>query len=235
MFDFPHQYIYSVNMSTPRPKPTKPRSLTREKLVTKAIELANKDGFAQLSMRRLASALGVTAMSLYNHVRNKDALLDLMLNEVVSSYHRPEIGSAWEPEMRRRAHSMRHALLANRWASTLLISRIAIGEAVLHDHNATVGCLVTAGLTYAQADWARNAIDNHVFGFTVQELNYPVDPSAYKAAAAQYLPMIPKADYPFMYEAAKQIIDGAYDGIVEFEFGLELILDGLKRWISTTP
>ena len=216
-------------MSTPRQNP---RSLTPEKLVATAIELANESGFDALSMRKLARALGVTAMSLYNHVANKDALLDLMLNEVVARYETPKIGGDWQVEMRRRAHSMHHTLLANRWASSLLISRIAIGEAVLRDNNATVGCLVTAGFTYAQADWARNAIDSHVYGFTVQDLNYPVDPSTYQATAAQYLPMIPQETYPFMYEAAVQIIEGKYDGIVQFDFGLELILDGLKRWVS---
>ena len=229
MFDVSHEYIYGVNMSTPRQKP---RSLTPEKLVAKAMELANESGFEALSMRKLARALGVTAMSLYNHVANKDALLDLMLNEVVARYETPKIGGDWQDEMRRRAHSMHRALLANRWASTLLISRIAIGEAVLRDNDATTGCLVTAGFTYAQADWARNAIDNHIYGFTVQEVNYPVDPSTYRAAAAQYLPMIPQDTYPFMHQAAVQIVEEKYDGIVQFDFGLELILDGLKRWVG---
>ncbi len=182
-------------------------------------------------MRKLARALNVTAMSLYNHVTSKDDLLDLMLNQVVASFKSPETGGDWEAEMRRRAQSMRQALLANRWASTLLISRIAIGEAVLRDTDATLGCLVTAGFTYAQADWARNAIDSHVYGYTIQELNYPVEPDVYQDAAAEYLPLIPKADYPFMHEAAVQIIEGHYDGITRFDFGLELILDGLKRWV----
>lgn len=199
-----------------------------------AIVLANRNGVDALSMRKLAKALNVTAMSLYNHVSGKEALLDLMLNEVVGSYETPIICGDWQTEMRSRAHAMHRALLANRWASTLLISRIAIGEAVLKDTNATLGCLVTAGFTYAQADWARNAIDNHIYGFTVQEVNYPVQPAAYKDTAAEYLPMIPKNTYPFMHQAAVQIVEGKYDGIVEFEFGLELILDGLKRWLSAT-
>ena len=232
MFDVPHSYIYSVNMSTPRKNPHKPRSLTAQKVVAKAIALANRDGVEALSMRKLASAFNVTAMSLYNHVASKDALLDLMLNEVVTSFETPRIGGDWEAEMRRRAQSMHRALLTNRWASTLLISHIAMSEAVLRDNNATTGCLVTAGFSYAQADWARNAIDSHVYGYTIQELNYPVDPGAYKATAAQYLPKIPKETYPFMHQAAVQIIDGTYDGIVQFDFGLALILDGLKRWVS---
>ncbi len=213
----------------------KTRTLTAKKLVASAIKLADNDGIDTLSMRKLATVLNVTAMSLYNHIASKDELLDLMLNEVVSGFENPQLGGDWEAEMQRRAHSMRRALLTHRWAATLLISRIAIGEAVLRDTNATVGCLVTAGFTFGQADWARNAIDSHVYGYTIQELNYPVDPSEYKAAAAQYLPMISIEDYPFMHEAAVQIIDGKYDGVVQFDFGMELILDGLKRWIATNP
>jgi len=212
-------------------KPKKPRSLTTEKVVSKAIELADEKGFEALSMRKLAGTLGVSAMSLYNHVAGKDDLLDLMLNRVVSEFESPLVNGEWVEMMRRRAQSIRRALLRHRWASTLLISKIAIGEEIMRDINATVGCLVTAGFTYAQADWARNAIDSHVYGYTMQELNFPVAPDEYKAAAAQYLPMISKTDYPFMHEATLQIIDGNYDGITQFEFGLELILDGLKRWL----
>ncbi len=210
----------------------KTRSLSTQKVVSKAIKLADKDGIDTLSMRRLAAALGVTAMSLYNHVESKDELIDLMLDEVVAGFDSPKIGGDWEVEMRRRAHSMRRALLRHRWACGLLMSRIVIGEAILRDINATVGCLVSAGFSYAQADWARNALDCHVYGYTIQELNYPVDPGEYKAAAAQYLPMISKTDYPFMHEAAVQIIDNKYDGVTQFYFGLGLILDGLKRWVS---
>jgi AcrR family transcriptional regulator len=213
-------------------KPKKRRLLTAEQIVSKALELADKEGFDALSMRKLAGSLDVTAMSLYNHIAGKDDLLDLMLNRVVAEFESPTLNAEWKEMMRRRAHSMRHALLRHRWASTYLISKIALGEEIMRDMNTTLGCLLTAGFTYAQADWARNAIDSHVYGYTMQELNFPVKPEEYRAAAAQYLPMISKTDYPFMYEAAEQIIKGKYDGVLQFSFGLELILEGLKRWVD---
>lgn len=213
-------------------KPVKRRRLTPEAIVSKALRLADEEGFEALSMRKLAGSLGVTAMSLYNHVSGKDDLLDLMLNRVVAEIESPMVGGDWAEMMRRRSHSMRQALLRHRWAPPLLISKIALGEEILRDINATLGCLVRAGFTYGQADWARNAIDSHVYGYTMQELNFPVAPEEYKVAAAQFLPMISKADYPFMHEAAAQIIGGEYDGMTEFSFGLELILDGLKRWLD---
>lgn len=213
-------------------KPKKRRVLNAEDIVSRALKLADKDGFDNLSMRKLAGSLGVTAMSLYNHVAGKDDLLDLMLNRVVAEIESPTVGGGWEVMMRRRAHSMRQVLLRHRWAPNLLISKIAMGEAILRDIDATVGCLVTAGFSYGQADWARNAIDSHVYGYTMQELNYPVEPGEYRAAATQYLPMIPKSEYPFMYGAALAIVEGEYDGLTRFDFGLELILGGLKGWVE---
>lgn len=216
----------------PKKHSGKRRLLTADAIVTRALKIADEEGFDTLSMRKLAGSLGVTAMSLYNHVAGKDDLLDLMLTHVVAEIESPTIGGAWDVMIRRRAHSMREALLRHRWASTHLVSKITMGAPVLRDIDATLGCLVTAGFTYAQADWARNAIDAHVYGYTMQELNIPVQPDEYRATAARYLPQISKADYPFMYGAAVVIADGTYDGVNEFGFGLELILDGLKRWVG---
>jgi len=212
--------------------PYQRKSLTTGKIVDKALEIADAEGFEALSMRKLAGALGSTAMSLYNHVANKEALLALMLERVTEEISTPDIGGDWEVEIWQRAQSMRAALLRHRWAPPLLISTITMGKAALRDIDATLGCLITQGFSYAEADWARNAIDSHVYGYTMQELNYPVDPDAYQKAAAQYLPMISKSDYPFMHGAAAAIVSGNYDGLTDFSFGLRLIFDGLKRWRS---
>ena len=216
----------------PKNKPGQARTLTRQKIVANAIALSDQAGYETLSMRKLAAKLGVTAMSLYNHVANKDALLDLMLDRIVAEFETPSPQGNWQEMMRRRAHSMRNAFLRHSWAPPLMISKIALGDEILRDLNATVGCLVSAGFSYAQADWAKNAIDSHIYGYTLQELNYPVAPDEYKSAAARFLPKISKADYPFVHGAAKEIIDGNYDGITRFDFGLDLILDGLQKQLD---
>lgn len=210
----------------------KRRDLTAAKIVDTALALADADGIEALSMRKLADALGVTAMSLYNHVSSKDALLDLMLDRVIGEIESPRADAAWDQMMRRRAHSMRQALLRHRWAAILLMSRITVGPALLRDMDATLGCLTSAGFSYAQADWARNVLDSHIYGYTLQELNFPVAPQNYKQAANHYLPLVPASDYPYAHQAARQIIDGAYDGMTDFTFGLDLILDGLQRWVA---
>lgn len=211
-------------------KPAKRGSLSAERIVSCAMALADQSGVDALSMRKLAAELGATAMSLYNHIDGKEALLDAMLDRVVSEIQSPDIGAPWRPMMERRARSMRDALLRHRWAAPLLMSRIVLGEAIMRDSEATLGCLVTAGFTYAQADWARNAIDSHVYGYTALELTFPVAPEDYQATAAQYLPLIDKQTYPFSHEASRLVAEGIYDGLTQFDFGLTLILDGVERW-----
>lgn len=208
--------------------------LSVDRIVASAVALADQDGVDGLSMRKLATHLRVTAMSLYNHIDGKDALLDAMVDHVVGEIQSPDIGAPWRPMMERRARSMRAALLRHRWAAPLLMSRIVMGDAILRDSEATLGCLITAGLSYAQADWARTAIDSHVYGYTAIELTFPVAPDAYQATAAQYLPQFDKQSFPFSHEAARQVAEGDYDGITQFDFGLSLILDGLDKWIAQT-
>lgn len=218
-------------MASTKRQPLK-RTLSREKIVSAAMELADRDGIDALSMRQLATTLGVTAMSLYNHVSNRDELLDHMVERVAEKITTPTIGSDWESELWTRAQSLRTVLLQHRWALTIMISRIALGNSVNRDANATVGCLVECGFDYRQADWARNAIDSHVYGYVVQELNFPVEPDEYRAAAKQYLPMIDRQSYPYIHAASAEVADGTYDGMTDFDFGLGLVISGLKRWLA---
>ena len=95
--------------------------------------------------------------------------------------------------------------------------------------NATIGCLHEAGFSYEIADHAWNAIDNHIYGYTLQAVNRPVDPEQYADAAEEYLPIIPEDEYPYLNAMASLIAEGKHSGINEFEFGLDLILDGLER------
>lgn len=212
--------------------PPSPRGgLSEAAIVDVALALADCEGVEAISMRKLARHFGVTAMSLYNHVANKDALLDAMLGRIVTEITSPSDQLSWREGMRLRAQSLRAVLLRHRWAAPMLISRIVLTDAVMRDAEASLARLIEAGFTYGQADWARNAVDSHVYGYVMQELNYPVGPESYRAAAAQYLPMIDRAQYPHTYESAKAIIDERYDGLTSFEFGLDLVLDGVERWV----
>ncbi len=221
--------------ATPPPTPTRraPRSSTRQPLtpdrvLDAALALADAEGLDALSMRRVASALGVEAMSLYNHVANKDALLSGLVDRVVGEIALPAIGGDWRVEMRRRAVSAHATLTRHPWAALLIVSQINVGPMMLRYINATIGCLREAGFSYAQADHAWNAIDSHVYGFTVQALKFPLKPEEYAPAARGYLPMIPP-DLPYFRGLTVEVAEGRHDGLHAFTFGLDLILDGLER------
>lgn len=180
-------------------------------------------------MRKIAQELGVQAMSLYNHVANKDDMLDGIVDIVIGEIEVPDLGVDWRTAMRRRANSAHEVLLRHPWATTPIVSRINVGPAMLRYIDATLGCLCEAGFSFELVDRAWNAIDSHIYGFTLQELNFPIETTEYAKVAQDYIPNIPADKYPYMNRLTYQIIDGHYDGIADFSFGLELILDGLDK------
>lgn len=204
--------------------------LTRERLLQAAMRLADQGGIEALSMRKLAQELGVEAMSLYNHVANKDDILDSIVDRVVSEIALPDLELDWKTAMRQRATSAHAVLLRHPWAALAIMSRLNVGAAMLRYVDATLGCLRQAGFSIEMADHAWNAIDSHIYGFTLQALNFPLDAPDYSEAAANYLSRIPAEQYPYLSQLTVQVIEGSYDGVHDFEFGLELILTGLERF-----
>ena len=206
--------------------------LSKERVLLAAVALADEVGIEVLSMRKLGEALGVQAMSLYKHVANKDDILDGIVDLVASEIELPAVGQEWKQAMRRRARSAHEVLLRHPWASMLMLSRINVGPAMLRYVDATLGCLLERGFTFAMADHAWNAIDNHVYGFTLQKLNFPFEPSEYAQAAEAWLPMIPEQQFPHLHGLAQEVIAGRHDGLADFDFGLDLILNGLEELLE---
>lgn len=180
-------------------------------------------------MRKLAQALNVEAMSLYNHVANKEDLLNGIVDVVIGEVDVPNISNNWRQAMLQRAGSAHEVLLRHPWASLLIVSRINTGPKMLRYVDATLGCLREAGFSYQMADHAWNAIDSHIYGFTLQELSFPIDSSEYADVAEDYISMIPEKQYPYLNALSQRVITGKYDGVHDFEFGLNLILDGLEK------
>ncbi|MEO0645607.1 MAG: TetR/AcrR family transcriptional regulator C-terminal domain-containing protein [Cyanobacteria bacterium J06650_10] len=203
--------------------------LSRERVLTQALQLADESGIEVLSMRKLAEALGVKAMSLYNHVKNKDDIIDGLVDIVASEIELPDINADWQSSMRKRANSAHDVLLRHPWATMEMVSRVNIGPAMLRYIDATIGCLREAGFSFEMADHAWNAMDAHIYGFTLQELNFPFEAEEYSEVAENYISLIPADKYPYMNGMTQQVMSGEYNGIHDFEFGLNLILDGLDR------
>jgi AcrR family transcriptional regulator len=210
-------------------EPPKRPGLTRERVIEAAFALADREGVEGLTMRSLAAQIGVKAMSLYHHIRNKDDLLDAMVDALAARIERPRLDGEWREQMRRRALSMRAVFQAHPWAPPVFIGRIALGPHVLALVDATIGCLRAAGFSYPDADHVWNAIDSHTYGFHVIERHFPVAPSAYQETASAYLPTLSADSYPHLHALGALVATGAYDGINPFEFGLDALLETFER------
>jgi len=213
---------------TPSPGPRVP--LSRERVLGAAVLLADEDGLESLTMRELGLRLGVEAMSLYNHVANKDDLLDGMVDLVVSEIELPTDAVEWREAMRRRAISAQSVFSRHPWASGLIDSRESSGPARLRYFDWVVGTLRRAGFTLEMAARAFSLLDSYIYGFGRQQLNMSaagdIEPEEMGAA---FLRALPADEYPYLREmVVDHAMGSVYDEGADFEFGLDLILDGLQ-------
>lgn len=210
------------------PDPSRRPGLTRTRIIEVALSLADAGGVESLSMRSLAKALEVEAMSLYNHIRNKGDLLDAVVDAVAGQIDLPADAGDWQDQMRRRAQAMRRVFLAHPWAPPLIVGRINLGDNMLALNDATLGCLRAAGFGYAEADQAMNAIDSLIYGFHLLERSLPVQPENYAAVARAHLPAINADRHPHFHALGRLVAEGAYDGVNRMDFGLDLLLAALE-------
>ena len=219
-------------MSTRTIQPEQRRApLTKESVLQAALKLADQGGLEALSMRKLGQALGVEAMALYYHFANKERVLDGIVDLVFGEIELPQAGADWKSAMRRRAISVRDALLRHRWAIGLMESRTNPGPANLRHHDAVIGCLRAAGFDMAAAATAYSLLDSYIYGFAMTKMNLPFDDTSDIAEMAEsMLEPFPVGEYPnlaaFITEHAMK---PGYDYADEFEVGLDVILDGLER------
>ena len=203
------------------------------------MKLADKHGIEALTMRKLARALGVEAMSLYNHVANKSELVDGIVDLALQEIQLPDGADEWDVAIRRCATSAHDVLLRHRWACSIVIApttvrigpsaRIAYIEWLLRR-------LREAGFSPALAYQAYHALDSHILGFTMWQLGHSgialdiVEGQDVSAFADRIIGELRSIGYPYVAEHAEQHLTNTdEDANTEFEFGLDLILDGLRR------
>jgi AcrR family transcriptional regulator len=205
--------------------------LTRERVLDTALRLADQGGLEALSMRKLGQALGVEAMALYYHFANKERVLDGIVDLVFGEIDVPAIGGDWKAAMRRRAISVRDALARHRWAIGLMESRTNPGPANLRHHDAVIGCLRAAGFDMAMAAHAYSALDAYIYGFALTKMNLPFETTTDIAEMAEtMLEPFPLGEYPNLADfITEHAMKPGYDFADEFEYGLDVILDGLDR------
>jgi AcrR family transcriptional regulator len=208
--------------------------LSREKVLGTAIALADESGIESLTMRRLGEALGVEAMSLYNHVANKEDLLNGMVDAVFNEIELPSHSDRWKTAMRKRSFSFRAALSRHPWATGLKDSGTNPGPATLRHHDRVIGTLRNAGFSIAMTAHAFSAVDSYIYGFAMQEKSLPFSTEEETVAMAHVmLAGLPANEYPYLAElTADHVLQPGYHYADEFPLGLDLILDGLEGWLT---
>ena len=219
-------------------KPRTRRPLTKKRVLEKAIAVADKDGIEALSMRKLGQALGVEAMSLYNHVTNKSELVAAMVDSVVDQFELPDDEPRWDAAIRRCAVRAHELLTEHPWACSLALlpSDIhTIGGPRIRYMEWLLRRLREAGFSPELAYSAYHTLDSHIFGFTLWQLGHanatlmPTDGQTVEEFVARMLEQM-RPQYPYLAEHGEQhMAPEAPDGKQEFAFGLDLILEGLKQ------
>jgi AcrR family transcriptional regulator len=214
-----------ADIADPRPP------LSRERVLEAAIGLADAGGIESLSMRKLAGALGVEAMTLYYYVANKDEILSAIVDMVVSEFELPDPEADWKAAIRRTAISAFEVLQRHPWAASLMLHGTTVSTARLRYMDAILGSLRRGGFSADLTDHAYHALDSHIMGFTLWVVSMNLGSEEDLAAMAeQFLRELPTDDLPNLAEHIHQHMkprDPNDEG--DFAFGLDLILDGLER------
>jgi AcrR family transcriptional regulator len=194
------------------PKTQSRRPLTRGRILQAALELADEGGIESLTMRNLGQTLGFEAMSLYNHVAGKDDVIDGMLDLVLDEGDVPAGEGAWDDAIRASAVSVHSALRRLRYMDSLL------------------GRLREAGFDAETTYHAYHVLDGHIFGFSLWEASHSFSDEDAAEMAEAFQRSVKPEEYPYLREHGEQhFADGPHQDVSAFEFGLDLILDGLRR------
>jgi AcrR family transcriptional regulator len=206
-------------------------SLSRERVLRSAIDIADTAGIGALTIRSLAQRLGVKPMSIYYYLPNKSAILDGIVDLVFSEIELPAADGDWRLELVRRANSARTVLSRHHWAIGLMDSRQSPGPATLRHHDAVIGTLRRAGFSVEMTAHAYALLDSYLYGFALQEAALPFQGTDTAADVTQPIMERFRTDhYPHLVEMATQhILQPGYDFGDEFEFGLNVILNALTR------
>jgi AcrR family transcriptional regulator len=206
--------------------------LTKERVIQAAVELADAGGIEALSMRKLGQALGVEAMSLYNHAANKDEILDGIADAVIAEIEMVPAGDGWTSQLRDQIALARQVLLRHPWAPRIIEARPDAGPGALRYMEHIIGILRQGGFSLDLTHHAIHVLGSRIFGFT-QELFDQMSDERPNPEVAAIMAREMARTFPYITELATSVSHegglGGCDDDVEFFFALDLILDGLER------
>ncbi len=207
--------------------------LSRDRVLQAAVALVDHEGLDALTMRKLGATLGVEAMSLYKHVRNKDAILDGIVDLVGAEIEvSPGDRETWQGLLRRRATASRVVFTRHPWAIGLLESRRVLGPNLLRSLDAALGGLQGAGFTIDAAAHALWLLDSFVYGHVIQETSRR---KAGEGATQEMLEQVRSSGYPHLADLGQHALTEGFTADAEFDIGLELILQALAGLQGAPP
>ncbi len=216
-------------------EPVRREPLTRDRVLAAAVALADEAGIEAVSMRKLGSELGVEAMSLYNHVANKEDILDGMVDRIVGEIDIPSAGPDWKQSFRSHVLAAREVMRAHPWAPGVIESRNQITPPMAAYMDSIVGLFADAGFSMDLTHHAMHTLGSRMLGFTQELFDDSGDDAKTPEEAAlliqqmkQTLPNIGRMLEEISHDE-DSIIGLGCDDDVEFIFSLDLILDGLER------
>jgi TetR/AcrR family transcriptional regulator, tetracycline repressor protein len=217
-------------MTTPPPEGADRSPLTRDRILDAAVAIVDEHGIEGLSMRKLGTALGVEAMSLYNHIPNKAALLDGVLERVVSEINIPDDGSTWDERLRQMTTSFRSIALSHPRCVPLFAMRPFNSLPALDVVEAVFELLAEAGFSTEEAFRALRAMSAYAVGFTISEALEIIGEGADRPPVRFIDPESTEENFPRTIEAAPVMLKD--DSDLQFEFGVDLLLSGLKEKLA---
>src|SRR2546423_10946971 len=199
---------------------TRPRlPLSRERILHAALELADKGGIESLTMRKLGQVLGFEAMSLYNHVANKDDVLDGILDLVLAESEPPSPTGDWDTAIRESAVSVHGVLRRRPWSCNLVMDPERIRPARLRYMDLLLGRLRGAGFSAETTYHAYHVLDGHIFGFSLWETSHTYTADEISNLVAKFAKAITADTYPYLHEHAQQHFEeGPHREVSAFEF-----------------
>lgn len=213
-----------------RPSTNTRPPMSRERVLRAAMHLADRDGIGSLTMRNLAREVGVEAMTLYYYVARKDDILEGIADLVANEIELPSGGAGWKAAARQRAISAHDVLVRHPWASMVWVSRASLGPGRLRYMDAGLRGFREAGFSRELTEQAFHAVENHILGYTLQEVGYAIDSEGVAEAGASFLGALPVDEYPYLAEHVMQHLEGpGHVDEGDFEFALDLVLDGVER------
>lgn len=213
---------------------TQRRTLSKERIVSEALAVADEVGMEALTIRRLAARLEVGPMSIYHYFPNKAAIIDAMVDAVFAQIALPPEDEDWRSAIRTRCISVREVLNRHPWAPPYMESRTSPGPATLRHHDAVVGCLRRGGFSLQMTAHAYAILDSFLYGFALEEAALPSGGGeGFQEVAEAIAANFPADEYPHLAELTlNHVLQPGYSFDQSFEYGLDLILDGLETRIG---